>query len=452
MTFMVAIKPVLSNLKPALKRLQTGALLSIVSCIGIVSGIVVSGIVVSGIVAADEQQDAHLYSVDRMVGQQSSTGLRDAGADALLVALSRLTGLASVPRSPMIAAALKAPENYYSRYAYFEQKSAIAGERGQLIVRFDFQADALRGLMRQANLPIWWTRRPQTLVWMVIEDPSGRRIISSDDPGEIVPWLLQSAEDRGLPLTLPLMDLEDSVAVAAADVVGKFSETLAQASSRYGVRQHLIGRFRVQEILSKRLFTGDWELLTLPAEGALPALAPQPLANRSRGSVAAHRRDLAGANAQQVAEVAIDLAVRSLLDSQQVYARNPQSFNVRVTGVASLPHYKSLLDYLTGLEFIEAVALTAARGDELRLVLRTAAPRLQLLDLLAEEGRLLILEPPSTAPQGAGPASARTGQAPELSAAAQATAAADGSEVVSDALVSEVPVSEVTDIALSWRG
>ena len=93
-----------------------------------------------------------------------------------------------------------------------------------------------------------------------------------------------------------------------------------------------------------------------------------------------------------------------------------------------------------------------ARGDELRLVLRTAAPRLQLLDLLAEEGRLLILEPPSTAPQGAGPASARTGQAPELSAAAQATAAADGSEVVSDALVSEVPVSEVTDIALSWRG
>jgi len=51
-------------------------------------------------------------------------------------------------------------------------------------------------------------------------------------------------EERGLPLTLPLMDLEDMGALDFVDIWAGFNTQVTQASSRYGVDATLTGRAR----------------------------------------------------------------------------------------------------------------------------------------------------------------------------------------------------------------
>src|SRR5258706_5789879 len=56
--------------------------------------------------------------------------------------------------------------------------------------------------------------------------------------------LLAVADERGLPVTLPLLDVQDLRAVTFADVWGGFEDRVAAASVRYRADALLIGRVR----------------------------------------------------------------------------------------------------------------------------------------------------------------------------------------------------------------
>src|SRR5258706_15949695 len=56
--------------------------------------------------------------------------------------------------------------------------------------------------------------------------------------------LLAVADERGLPVTLPLLDVQDLRAVTFADVWGGFEDRVAAASARYRADALLIGRVR----------------------------------------------------------------------------------------------------------------------------------------------------------------------------------------------------------------
>ena len=95
------------------------------------------------------------------------------------------------------------------------------------------------------------------MIWMVLDEPSGRTVVDHGAVG-IRNELDAAAQQRGLPVMLPLMDLQDSVAVNPAVIWGKFTDVLDQANQRYMASQYLLGRFSVQEILGERLYTGEW--------------------------------------------------------------------------------------------------------------------------------------------------------------------------------------------------
>jgi hypothetical protein len=56
--------------------------------------------------------------------------------------------------------------------------------------------------------------------------------------------LMAAADERGLPIALPLLDAEDLSAVTFADVAGRFDDRIAQASTRYRADAILIGTIR----------------------------------------------------------------------------------------------------------------------------------------------------------------------------------------------------------------
>lgn len=330
---------------------------------------------------AAEGTDKWLYSVDQPILDQSSEKRRVAARDALLTVLSRLTGLASIPRSALINTALSSPDRYYSTFDYL--RSPGRDQSGQILsIRFTFQPNTILALVRQAGLPIWWTKRPQTVAWVVVDEPTQRSILGADDSNPLIQEIMLQADLRGLPVALPLMDLDDSILVSVSDIWGKFTDALDNASSRYEAAQYLIGRFRVQEILGERLYSGEWQLMKAQTGDVV------------MGSLNADKFVVAGVRGVQaqkideVARVAVDMGATRLAEEYAIFGRTSRSHEISVSGLNSLQNYSDLVAYLRGFEFVEQVNVLALRGDVISLQVRSSAPVDRLVTLLAMEGRL----------------------------------------------------------------
>ena len=317
-----------------------------------------------------------LYQVDQYVADQGEQTRRQAAQRSLLRVVSRVSGLVSVPRNGAITQALRNPERYYAKYVYFDPTEVGANGRNRidnakesdatvLAVRFTFQPAMIKQLARSAKLPTWWSRRPLTLVWMVLDEPDGRSVV---DQGavSIRSALDYAAHQRGLPVLLPAMDLDDSLLVSTGVVWGKFTDVLDQAADRYDAGQYLVGRFSVQEILGERFFTGEWMV-------------------RSQGADTS--RFIRGADIDTVANIGIDMAAQGVLDQHLVFADASRQHELVVSGINDIRAYASLLDYLQSLEFVDDVVLLSMHQDTLRLRVDTAATDEQLRNLLLDDGR-----------------------------------------------------------------
>lgn len=333
---------------------------------------------VSTVAAEDsaELSTQWLYQVDQYVADQGEQTRREAAQRSLLRVVSRVSGLVSVPRNASITQALRNPERYYAKYVYFDPKSVGANglnridnakesDASELAVRFTFQPAMIKQLARNAKLPTWWSRRPLTLVWMVLDEPDGRSVV---DQGavSIRGALDYAAHQRGLPVLLPAMDLDDSMLVNTGVVWGKFTDVLDQASDRYDAGQYLVGRFSVQEVLGERFFTGEWLV-------------------RSEGGDLS--RFIRGADIDTVTNIGIDMAAQGVLDQHQVFADGLRQHELAVSGINDIRAYSRLLDYLQSLEFVDNVMLLSMQQNTLRLRINTAASDEQLRNLLLDDGR-----------------------------------------------------------------
>src|SRR5690606_25504380 len=124
--------------------------------------------------------------------------------------------------------------------------------------RVEFNAARVSQALAQRNRPVWGPERPLTLLWVAFDDGFGERVLlGANDAGVAagspLAELLQTtraelaaaADERGLPIALPLLDLEDLQALTFTDVWGGFEEPIRAASARYGADSILIGRVRI---------------------------------------------------------------------------------------------------------------------------------------------------------------------------------------------------------------
>ncbi len=192
--------------------------------------------------------DTALFESEVVVPDQTpvvrSTALRKALGEVLV----RVTGQAAVNTTESARTMLASPEQLVQQYRYFTE----SGQDPPLLklwVRFD--GDAIREALQQQGVAYWGGDRPVTLVWLAVEDRDKGYIVAADDAGEVRRLLDEAARARGVPLLLPLMDLEDQTRVRFADLWGGLFSPVDGASKRYNPPAILIGR--VQHMAS-----GGW--------------------------------------------------------------------------------------------------------------------------------------------------------------------------------------------------
>ncbi|BFT30449.1 hypothetical protein D210916BOD24_16250 [Alteromonas sp. D210916BOD_24] len=168
------------------------------------------------------------------VENQSQATQREALKKALRQVFVKMSGSTAVLDNPGVRAALSTPQSLLRSYRFDY-------DNGTTYYIADFDQVKLTDLLQREMLPLWGDRRPETIVWLAQESADRSRfLLDESQPSSLADALRQTAVERGLPLSLPLMDLTDNTSISTYDVWGRFVEPLRKASIRYGI-DNIIG-------------------------------------------------------------------------------------------------------------------------------------------------------------------------------------------------------------------
>lgn len=211
---------------------------------------------------AAEHKTVSLYESRVGVVDQSAQSRTHALPIGMHAVLVKVTGRLAF-KNPKILAAMRESKRYLSEYSY---KSVAMEEEhltpGRYWLNLRFTESLVNRLVQEAELPVWEKHRKPILVWLIVEKEHNRRRVSDQGQQIIKASVEHRADQRGLPVIFPSMDLKDALALPDEDLWGLFKDSITKASRRYRTDQILAGRIRE---LSNGRFQGNW--LFMSGEG-----------------------------------------------------------------------------------------------------------------------------------------------------------------------------------------
>jgi hypothetical protein len=122
-----------------------------------------------------------------------------------------------------LAAIRKDPQQIISQYGF---------EAGPPeVLKVDFDPGTTEQALRRAGLAMWGANRPSILGWWLNDSTEGSSLVG-DGQASAAP-LRRAAQHRGLPLRLPLADLNEQIVATAPNLEGADPAPLHAASERY---------------------------------------------------------------------------------------------------------------------------------------------------------------------------------------------------------------------------
>ncbi len=297
-----------------------------------------------------------LYEAQVDVTSQTPDERMRALRSALAQVLVKASGLRAVAENPALAGAFKEPSRYVQQYRYRtlppQPGAEPSKETSQDVLWARFDEAAINALLVQAGLPAWGKARPLVLAWVAVEDGGKRDLLTSDADNPLASAMQRQAAARGVPLVLPLYDLEDQAHVRVSDVWGEFTDTLRDASRRYGSDAVLAARaYKV---------AGAWEV-----RWAL-VLGDQP----ERWVSDDDRLDLA-------LDEGVDQAVDRLAErfARTAPGGENEDLDLIVTDIRSVDDYARALRYLKSVDRVNAVDVIRMEPGQATFRLRTRADK-----------------------------------------------------------------------------
>lgn len=212
---------------------------------------------------ASASQVTGLYSAEVPVAGQSSEQRTEGIVRAFAQMLVKVTGNRQIAQRPELQGDLPLAPHYVQQYRYrllSDQTPAANVTDAEAVGRLlmvQFDENAVQRLLRERRLPVWGDNRPSGLVWLGFEGQGQRRVMRPEDDAQLLNVMTQTADKRGIPLMLPLMDLEDQAGFQVADLWGDFELNIRRASERYSPDLIVTGKLTQ---LSGGLWRASWVL------------------------------------------------------------------------------------------------------------------------------------------------------------------------------------------------
>lgn len=239
------------------------------------------------------------------------------------------------------------PERYVTEFGYVGDRDPQAPEAAAsgTGMSLSYAASAIDRLLRQYQLQVWPSDRPALLVWMVVDGAGGKSFVTQENMPAAVSSLKLLMEDRGAPLILPLLDLQDTRNVSENDIWNLNYSKLALAAERYKTNVWLVIRFYQSS-------SGQWRaarLLNLNGEDDLQNVVANTLPALINKIIP-----------EAVDSLARHYAYVPKMDTEEVM--------LHLENINDYKNFNQAVGYLESLEVVRR--LTVSEVDDHRLLLR----------------------------------------------------------------------------------
>ncbi|PTT54436.1 DUF2066 domain-containing protein [Aeromonas sp. HMWF014] len=284
-----------------------------------------------------------------------------AQSQALGEVLVKVTGKRDILTQPAVVKALAAPGDYVQHYGYQDVGPVK-------FLKADFDVAKVNALISQSKFALLGPARPQMAIWLVINEGERRLLPDQSSDGWAAALRAQS-QAMGLPVSIPLMDLDDSMAVNATDVWGRFADPILKASQRYGAEMVVLGKLTPEG----ETWNIDWGLYGPKAGGEQAEL--------TRGSGSGTQAEVAQGFADGLAAWLV------------------QNYGARISGVASsqtlvveglsgIDGMITVQKMLQGMASVTKVEIGQLEGDKVTFNLALQGDKAELIRGLQLESRL----------------------------------------------------------------
>lgn len=181
-----------------------------------------SSLLLTSLTATAAQVD-RLYEVREPVASQDPAERAAAMGRALQTLAVRLTGNRQAAQAPRLQPLLADPQQLVQQYVY---------ESGTPVV-LDVTFDPVQSqrVLQDAGLKLWGASRPAVLAWWLNDQDGGATLAVDGQDGSAA--LRAAAQNRGVPLSLPLGDLNEQLLANPASLRASDLQAVRSASERY---------------------------------------------------------------------------------------------------------------------------------------------------------------------------------------------------------------------------
>jgi hypothetical protein len=302
-----------------------------------------------------EPQD-DLFLIELEVATQEEKERANEAKRALLRLLTKVTGVKSIPRSERVLAALNRPEAFYSGFSYRENN-----ETQNFTITYNFDKSLVLDLVRRSNLPYWWGKRPNVIVWLALDEGT-EKILSSSDRHVMGAFLRKRAKARGVSLKFPIMDVPDRRLVPYKELKSGIAYEIDAASLRYLGDVSLIGLAKTAEsALDEPYFDGTWEFWFENEHFSI---------------------DFEGVTAREGARIGVDLIADVFAAKFAVFSGLENEYSWVISGITDLKKYADLRHYFEKLEIIDELFIIKLSSDQVTLKITSRASEKKIRELL----------------------------------------------------------------------
>ena len=304
-----------------------------------------------------------LYEYEETVKTQYPDEQQKVARDGLRVVLARVTGLDELPDSDPLRQAYRNLEAYELESQY--ERRDMGGE-SELWLLIRYNPDAIHKLIRSAGLPLWSSQRPRVLLIVSTIEGGQLTILVGESRNPIVLSARVSAHTRGLPISLPILDISELQILYQGSIAFGYLREIRQLRHRYGVDLVATAYVAPVELGFSRI---NMTLYEQEAVSRSTFDVPKPA---------------------QVGAAIVDSIVRHLTAQYAVPSTEQGTLRLVVGNVVSMEAFQGIFDYLEQWEFINDVVLKAFSGDELELALYTGTTWEQFSPFLLDDQLLVV--------------------------------------------------------------
>lgn len=273
-----------------------------------------------------------LYDVKIPVNERTQAAAESALHRSINVLLMRLTGLSNIPNLPEVQTAFTALNSYVKQYEFIKLPAySPIGNGDALVARFN--SSLIRELIREARFPVWPADRPSVLLWLTIHEGVESELVQDATP--VALKLRNRAQERGIELVVPIMDLREQMSVTTSSITGRFWNDLAAASSRYRTE------FTAAVSCQRDLFGKYQTFITYWYQGAEHFDHRE---FRAREDLPVH---------------VVDHIVDVLVSRHAIVREQEEIYRIGVTDITNVESYAALLRQLDELDFVDDFVLVS---------------------------------------------------------------------------------------------